>query len=274
MELPYKEDIIITHYGCADFENEKHEIYWIGAIYFKDNVKEYYFADKDEIDVIKSFETLINANPSKTVVHWSMNSPKFGFKAITNRYLKLAEEGINIIPKNELDLSEYLKEKYGINYISRKGGRLNNLATLNGFSGYKDSNMVRDLNMGSDRLELLFSIVQAEWQGELKIDKLEARDYGTFDKNHFSEKGFRLYSFLHENYNYQFKTKYHNLYYFLKKDNPDSQLYRFNFTKKQYTEFVKTNFNVQLTTFKTSTYKYEDSERIKLQELANSYKEK
>jgi len=101
-----------------------------------------------------------------------MNSPKFGFTAIKNRYFKLTNKEIHFDLKNVLDLSEYLKEKYTINYIERQNGRLNNLAILNGFSGIQSEIEVINTNDASNRLELIFSIVQAEIQGNLKTKSL------------------------------------------------------------------------------------------------------
>ena len=98
-----------------------------------------------------------------------MNSPSFGFNPIQNRYKELTGKSISITPRLQIDLSEYLKEKYGIEYISRQGGGLNNLAKLNGFSGIKLDLEVRTQHEGAQRLELTLSIYQAEKQGLLKI---------------------------------------------------------------------------------------------------------
>src|SRR5699024_2564932 len=52
----------------------------------------------------------------------------------------------------------------------RQNGRLNNLAKLNGFSGIQSDVEVINMNDATNRLELIFSIVQAEIQGNLKTN--------------------------------------------------------------------------------------------------------
>lgn len=166
--LPSLNESIIVHYGCSEFNNPVHKVFWIGAINHTSK-KEYFFSNGEEVSIIDKFNEFILANKNKTFIHWSMNSPKFGFQAIQNRYLELTNRTIHLSPLNEIDLSEYLKTKYGIDYIDRVGGRLDNLATLNSFSGKKSQIEVINRNDASDRLELIFSIVQAELQGKLKI---------------------------------------------------------------------------------------------------------
>jgi len=167
--LPILKNSIIVHYGCSDFNSNEHKVYWIGAISHTPN-KSYFFENSNEIEVIEKFDKYIQSNKEKTFIHWSMNSPKFGFRAIENRYFTLTNNKIDLQPKNEIDLSEYLKDKYGINYIERQNGRLNNLAKLNGFSGIQSEVEVININDATNRLELIFSIVQAEIQGNLKTE--------------------------------------------------------------------------------------------------------
>ncbi len=166
-KLPSLKNCVIIHYGCSDFESDEHNIFWVGAIHHNPN-KSYFFENKDEITIIEKLKEFINNNNDKTFIHWSMNSFKFGFKAIEQRYYELTKKGIDLMPYNELDLSEYLKNKYGIYYVPRENGRLNNLAKLNGFSGIQSEVEVINVNDAGNRLELLFSIVQADIQNELK----------------------------------------------------------------------------------------------------------
>jgi len=167
--LPAKDNIVIVHYGCSNFEEDKHQVLWIGCIHFIENEKTYfYFSDEitSEERMIESFSQFVEDNSSKVFIHWSMNSPKFGFEAITRRYYELTGESINLTPKEMKDLSEYLKETHGTDYIARDGGRLDNLAKLNKFSGVKNQVIVNP-KMGFDRLELIYSIYQTESQGNL-----------------------------------------------------------------------------------------------------------
>lgn len=167
--LPQLKNSIIVHYGCSDFNSNEHKVYWIGAISHTPN-KSYFFENRNEVEVIEKFYKYVQDNKEKTFIHWSMNSPKFGFRAIENRYFTLTNNKIDLQPKYEIDLSEYLKDKYGINYIERQNGRLNNLAKLNGFSGIQSDVEVININDATNRLELIFSIVQAEIQGNLKTE--------------------------------------------------------------------------------------------------------
>lgn len=167
--LPQLKNSIIVHYGCSDFNSNEHKVYWIGAINHTPN-KTYFFENRNEVEVIEKFYKYVQDNKEKTFIHWAMNSPKFGFRAIENRYFELTNIEIDLKPKYEIDLSEYLKNKYGINYIERQNGRLNNLAKLNGFSGIQSNVEVVNMNDATNRLELIFSIVQAEIQGNLKTN--------------------------------------------------------------------------------------------------------
>lgn len=166
-KLPSFENSVIIHYGCSDFKSDEHKIFWIGAIHFNPS-KSYFFENKDEITTIERLKEFIDNNNDKTFIHWSMNSFKFGFKAIEDRYYQLTKKSIDLMPYKELDLSEYLKNKYGIYYVPRENGRLNNLAKLNGFSGIQSDIEVININDAGNRLELIFSIVQADKQNLLK----------------------------------------------------------------------------------------------------------
>jgi hypothetical protein len=167
--LPPLTESVIIHYGCSDFKSDVHTIFWIGAISHKPE-KKYFFENKGEIQIIEKLKEYIEENQNKTFIHWSMNTPTFGFKAIADRYFELTQNHINIEPKYKIDLSEYLKNKYGTDYISRENGRLNNLAILNNFTGFKsDVEVIKNYD-ATNRLELIFSIVQAEIQGNLKLN--------------------------------------------------------------------------------------------------------
>ena len=61
----------------------------------------YFFADEDEKHSIESFAKFLEQNAAKTIVHWSMNSPKFGFSPIEKRYKELTSKTINVKPLNE-----------------------------------------------------------------------------------------------------------------------------------------------------------------------------
>ena len=239
--LPIK-DFVIVHYGSSAFEKPEHQVYWIGAVYYENDQKKYFFADKDEKYIIESFAKLLKQNKDKTIVHWSMNSPKFGFTPIENRYKELDGKTINIQPLNQVDLSEYFKEKYGINYVSREGSRLNNLAKLNGFTGFKNNIEVRDKSDASDRLELLFSIYQAELQGRLKISRT-----AIFSPNTWNEPCFELFKYLTDNYYTSKSVQLTSIWFFL--NDLDSDKYRISFPKKDYKNYISTHYNLEIKHF-------------------------
>ena len=174
-QLPPLRDLVIIHYGCTIFEDKKHKIHWIGAISHDPN-KKYFFKNNDEVNMIEELRNYMCINKDKIFVHWSMNKPNFGFMAIEMRYFELTKKEIKTTPELDIDLSEFLKIKYGINYIERNNGRLNNLAKLNKFSGFQREFEVKDLHQASNRLELIFSITQAEVQGKLIINSLEKEE--------------------------------------------------------------------------------------------------
>jgi hypothetical protein len=172
--LPQKDKIVITHYGCREFESDIHEIYWIGCLQFIDGEKYYTFIDdSSEVVMIERYCSFIQENSEKNFVHWSMNSPTYGFIAIESRYKQLTNKELKLYPKKVLDLSEYLKSKYGVNYIDKTGaGRLNNIAALNDFKGFSDTKEITS-KKGPDRFELLYSIYLADLEGVLKVIQTE-----------------------------------------------------------------------------------------------------
>ena len=242
MTLPLKKKFIIVHYGCSSFEKNDHEIYWIGAVYYKNEQKKYFFSEGDEIVSIESFEKFLKTNTNKTILHWSMNSPKFGFIPIENRYKELTGSTINIHPEKKIDLSEYFKEKYGIEYIPRAGGRLDNLAKLNGFTGFKNNIEVKNNSEASDRLELLFSIYQAEIQGKLMISRTSV-----FDVKMWNKPCFELFEYLMDNYFTRKKVQITSVWFFLKELNSDR--YIISCTKEVYKNHIKINYSIEITNF-------------------------
>ena len=193
MELPNKEDTVIIHYGCSDLKKPEHIIFWVGAVYFNQGQKEYFFEDGEEIEIIQNLKGFVEEHKDKTFIHWSMNKMNFGFKRIERRHEELQGAVISIEPPLIFDLSEYLKEKYGVYYVPKiDPGRLNYIASLNNFSGYKVNVEVKELNEASERLELLYSICEAEREGKLKT--LASRDEVNTYPDYFKSYGFNLFN--------------------------------------------------------------------------------
>lgn len=170
--LPDYTDLIITHYGCSEFAENDSIIYWIGAIYYEDGAKRYFYPAGNEQEIIEQYSDFLKGHDKK-IIHWSMITPNYSFDSIKARYSVLTGNSIDLKMTDNIDLSEYLKEKYGIDYIERIGGRLNNLAKLNGFSGIKSGIEVKGKKEAAERLELIFSIYQAEKQGKLKVSNTQ-----------------------------------------------------------------------------------------------------
>ena len=240
-------DFLIVHYGSSAFETSEHQVYWIGAVYYENDQKKYFFADKDEKYNIESFAKLLKENKDKTIVHWSMNSINFGFTSLEKRYEQLVGSVIKIEPTDKFDLSEYFKEKYGTNYVPGDR-RLNHLAKLNGFRGFKNNIEVRSKVDASDRLELLFSIYQAELQGRLKISRS-----AVFNRNMWNERCFELFEYLTDNYYTNKSVQLTSIWFFLK--DLESQNYHMHCTKEDYKNYVKTHYNFEIKHFdKPSTW--------------------
>ena len=177
-----------------------HIVNCISAIHFSNNTKEYFFKEGDEVEIIESYYNFFEEHKDKTFIHWSMNSPSFGFNAINSRYKELTGIEVKHYPESNNDLSEYLKIKYGVDYISRKDGRLNNLAKLNYFSGYSEKIEIKTKFELSQRLELIFSIYQAEIQGKLKT--INSLKYDNPYPDIFNFYGYQVFN--------DFKSMYNN----------------------------------------------------------------
>ena len=241
MKLPSTKDVVIIHYGCSDFRESRSIIFWIGAIHYINNEKVYFFADGNEEYLIESFAKFLETNKTKTFLHWSMGTNKFGFTPIEKRYLKLKGSSIKIHPSNQMDFSEYLKNKYGVNYVSKKE-RLNKLAKLNDFTGFKNNIEVKNNVEASDRLELLFSIYQAESQDKLKISRTSL-----FDVKMWNKPCFELFEYLMSNYYTNKKVQVTSIWFFLKEISSDS--YNISCTKKVYKNYINMHYNLRIKNF-------------------------
>jgi len=252
MKLPSKKDFVIVHYGSSAFETPEHQVYWIGAVYYENDQKKYFFADKDEKYNIESFARFLKENKDKRIIHWSMNSINYGFTELEKRYKHLVGLAIKIQPIDPFDLSEYLKEKYGTNYVPGDG-RLNHLAKLNGFRGFKNNIEVRSKADASDRLELLFSIYQAELQGRLKISRS-----AVFNPNMWNEPCFELFKYLTDTYYTSKSIQLTSIWFFL--NDLDSDKYRISCTKEVYKDYINTHYNLEIKHFDKSS-KWNDVKR-------------
>lgn len=133
--LPETDKVFFVHYQCNDF-NKGSEIYNM-HIYVQNEVLE--FAGENEAEFIDEFCTAVNTFCQQGLipVHWSQNRPYFGPTHIRKRYKELTGQEKDFSYTNAINLSEWLKDTYGDDYISTQySNRPDRLADLNGFQGH------------------------------------------------------------------------------------------------------------------------------------------
>jgi len=244
MQLPDLNKIVIIHYGCPSFDTNDDTIYWIGIIHYQNGEKTYELWEGEEVDVLKKYTKFLKQNNDKIYVHWSMNSPKFGFH-VFNRKAKEMIGTHNVDPNTKIDLSEYFKTKYGNNYVNRGGGRLNNLAALNSFTGRKSRIEVLSRSEATDRLELLFSIVQAEKQNTLIVEKETILNpYPDL----WNDKCYKFFMYLWQNYisNKASQANILRVMYYLKELSRCDNEYIFRCTIQQFKEHMSNVYSIKI----------------------------
>lgn len=130
-ELPALKDVFFVHYQCEDF-NVSTEITSF-SIFADDKVIE--FKNKSEAENIEEYCKTVNDLSERGLIpiHWNQNRPNYGIEHIISRYYYLTENKVELEYKNSIDLSAFLKHKFGEKYVDHP--RLDNLAILNGFNG-------------------------------------------------------------------------------------------------------------------------------------------
>lgn len=99
----------------------------------------------------------------------------------------------------------------------------------------------------------------------------EIKDKPDFNRNHWNEKCFELFNYLIENYEKEGNIKFINIFYFLRKK-VDKEIYVFDFTINQYKNFIKSKYNIILTTFRTAEFDFEDKEIPKLNSFESDFR--
>ncbi|SHG73439.1 hypothetical protein SAMN05444372_10983 [Flavobacterium micromati] len=79
------------------------------------------------------------------------------------------------------------------------------------------------------------------------------RNNNNFDPNHFNQKGYDLFLYLVEHYDKLDKTKFINIFYYLKYYRKEN-IYFFNFTEDKYKSFVLKNHSVSVNHFKKDKF--------------------
>lgn len=97
----------------------------------------------------------------------------------------------------------------------------------------------------------------------LIVDKPKSKNYKIpiikFNHNNWNEVTFKLFEYLCENYEKKGKVKYTNIFKYLK--NISKSDYAFNFTQSEYKDYILKNYDVNITTFNTSNFDYDDNEK-------------
>ena len=160
--LPSYRSVFFVHYSCDKFD-EGTQIYRLG-IYAKDEMQE--FCGENEAEFIEAYCRRVTQLCAEGLIpiHWNQNTPVYGVAHICSRYKELTGKDIELQYTNCINLSGWLIEKYGDDYISHP--RLDKLAELNNLSGKSTEQGSR--TFFSNRLILLSKIYCLELNNKLK----------------------------------------------------------------------------------------------------------
>lgn len=162
-ELPKLEQVVITHYQCQDFSvgNQIHSM----QLYAEAKASE--FKDTDEAVMIQRFCKQVTSlqQAGLLVVHWSQNRPHFGPDHIRSRYRELTGEDIELDYQQSINLSDWLKQRYGEDYLPQDA-RLDQLAHLNHLQGARTEGTESRI-FGTNRLILIRDIYTRARQNKL-----------------------------------------------------------------------------------------------------------
>lgn len=104
----------------------------------------------------------------------------------------------------------------------------------------------------------------------IRINKQLSAQSLPFNPNHFNSDCYNLFNYLVANYQKKEKVKYSNIYKFLKKI--DNNNYIFNFTESTYREYLFKEYQINLTTFNTANFKFDDVEKPILKNLEQDFR--
>lgn len=77
-----------------------------------------------------------------------------------------------------------------------------------------------------------------------------------YNKNHWNKNCYELFMYLMGNYEMAGKIKYINVWYFLRRD-ADKKLYTFNLKQKNYKEFIRANYSIEIKKFAKAEFDYD-----------------
>jgi hypothetical protein len=90
------------------------------------------------------------------------------------------------------------------------------------------------------------------------------------NKNHWNKNCFDLFNYLIDKYEKKGKIKFINIFYFLK-NHVDKNVYAFNQTNEDFTEFIFKKFSIKLITFRTAEIIFSDKEIPILKEFERDF---
>ena len=167
--LPETDKVFFVHYQCSDFNDDEHIIHNL-HIYAHGQLKQY--AGNDEAEFILRYTNRVNEliESGLIPVHWSQNRYNYGPDAINERYLKLTGQPLSLDYPNSINLSEWLKEKHGDDYIHPiETSRLDKLAELNHLKGHSLREDVNSRLYPGNRTLLIKDIYKKAYAGNLQI---------------------------------------------------------------------------------------------------------
>ena len=165
-DLLPNEKVFFIHYQCDDFRNGR-KIHSLSVLV---NGKEIQFSLPNEAENIKNYCDKVSELQSEGLrsIHWGQSKHHYGEAHIKNRYKELTGKSISLTYKEDINLSAWLKDRYGERYIGHS--RLDNLALLNKFNTV-DQLKKDSLTYASDRVKLISKIYFNIQRGTLRTLK-------------------------------------------------------------------------------------------------------
>jgi hypothetical protein len=223
------------------------------------------FIDLEQIDVINEIENTVMTFDE--VYNHYIETGRFGFAVFWNYKDHEFDKIVSDLNRSK-ERFDYVFNKLSNNSkIELKNDYCDRLEILkNKQSKTKFKEIIENLIIEINNDYLLYN-QKTEATGITAItstfEKPKAKDYkniiSDFNLNEFNEITFNLFNYLIVNYNKKGKVKYLNIFRYLKEINKDS--YAFNFTQKTYKEYIYKKYEVELTTFNTANFEFDDKEK-------------
>ncbi len=149
------QSVFIIHYSCESFDfkpqgtnprifavavrnlsGERRQVFSIHAEAAKEKLADQEIKDqleKLEVKFLEQLEKFFELNGAAIWLHWNMNSDRFGFDALCNRYRSLADKELKVPPAAQRsNFAAHLKALYGSSYACAP--HLDNVMRMNNLS--------------------------------------------------------------------------------------------------------------------------------------------